>query len=308
MNAFSNKFNLDAWAKSQTPDATQAAERLLGKMMENPRLEPSCISYNAVLDSHAHSSDPESLTRMTKIWNHMQREADKGATQVRPNLRTINTILTAFVRNVEMNKDPEAKIRFAQRARNFFDDVQTQAKDERAEITPDIMTYSILMDAFARVGSTEAALQAEMLMRELKEAYQKSGDVKLKPNFRTYTTLISAWSRSYDPKGALRAEALLTEMEEMYAKRLAEGKPLAHGEETTKPNARTYTYVIQAISRSNDDNKAKRALKMLKKMRELAKTSSDCAPLLSTYNQGMSFKINLIILLYLSIFIRCCHS
>jgi PPR repeat len=285
VTAFSHKIFLDAWAKSQTPDATQAAERLLGKMMENPRLEPSSISYNAVLDSHAHSSDPESLTRMTKIWNHMQREADKGTTKVRPNLRTINTILTAFVRNVDMNKDPEVKMGCAVKARTFFDDIEK--RDERSDLTPDILSYSILMDAFARVGSTEAALQAEALMQELKEAYQKSGDIRLKPNFRTYTTLISAWSRTYDPNAAQHAEALLMEMEEMYKKSLSDGKPLAYGEETTKPNARTFTYVIQAISRSHDNNKAKRVLKILKKMREEAKTSSDCAPYLSTYNHGM---------------------
>jgi pentatricopeptide repeat protein len=276
----------DAWAKSAVPDGTQAAERLLAKMINNPRLEPSSITYNAVLDSHAHSSDPDSLIRMNKIWQHMQKLADAGSTKIRPNLRTVNMILTACVRKAEMMREQDEKMGCARQAQVILDDIKERAKDGNSDLTPDVMTYSIVMDAYARVGSPEAALQAEALMMELKQAFLDTGDVRKQPNFRTYTTLIGAWSRTPDKSAARRAEALVAEMEAVYAKRMAEGRPLGNGEETTKPNARTFTAVIHALSRSHDNDKSKRVLKLLMKMREQAKTDPDCAPLLNTYNQG----------------------
>ena len=258
----------------------------MSKMIHNPRLEPSSITYNAVLDSHAHSSDPDSLTRMNKIWNHMQKLADAGSTTIRPNLRTVNMILTACVRKAEMSKDQEDKLACARQAQMILDDIKARAKDGSTDLTPDVMTYSIVMDAFARVGSSEAAHHAEELMLELQQAYRDTGDVRQQPNFRTYTTLIGAWSRTPDPNAARRAEELLEEMEQLYAKRMAEGRPLRHGEEYTKPNARTFTAVIHALSRSHDSDKSKRVLKILMKMREEAKSDPNCAPMLNSYNQG----------------------
>lgn len=281
---------IDAWAKSAVPEATQAAERLLGKMIHNPRLEPSSITYNAVLDSHAHSSDPDSLLRMNKIWKHMQKLADNGSERVRPNLRTVNMILTACVRKAEMSKEQDEKMACAKQAQMILDDIKARGKGvggSTTDFAPDVMTYSIVMDAFARVGSSEAAKHAERLMMELKQAFQDTGDVRKQPNFRTYTTLIGAWSRTSDPTAAKRAEELVEEMEQLHAKRMAEGRPLSHGEETTKPNARTFTALIHAWSRSHDSDKAKRVLKILMKMRELAKTDPDCAPLLNSYNQAI---------------------
>lgn len=277
----------DAWAKSAVADSTQVAERLLSKMIHNPRLEPSSITYNAVMDSHAHSFNPDSLTRMYKIWNHMQKLADAGSTTIRPNLRTVNVILTACVRKAEMSKEQEDKMACAEKAQMILDDMKARAKDGSTDLTPDVMTYSIVMDAFARVGSLEAALHAEKLMEELQQAFRDTGDVRQQPNFRTYTTLIGAWSRTPDPNAARRAEELVEEMEQLYAKRMAEGKPLRRGEEYTKPNARTFTAVIHALSRSHHSDKSKRVLKVLMKMREEAKTDPNCAPMLNTYNQGM---------------------
>ena len=256
-------------------------------MLHNPRLEPSSITYNAVLDSHAHSSDPDALTRMHKIWNHMQRLADAGSTTIRPNLRTVNVILTACVRKAEMSTEQDDKMACARQAQIILDDMKARAKGGSTDLTPDVMTYSIVMDAFARVGSLEAAHHAEKLMEELKQAFRDTGDVRQQPNFRTYTTLIGAWSRTPDSNAARRAEELVEEMEQLYAKRMAEGKPLRHGEESTKPNARTFTAVIHALSRSHLVDKSKRVLKILMKMREEAKTDPNCAPMLNTYNQGM---------------------
>lgn len=277
---------LDAWAKSKVADGTQAAERLLGKMISNPRLEPSSITYNAVLDSHAHSPDPHSLQRMSKIWQHMQKLADEGNEKIKPNLRTVNMILTACVRKAEMVKDQDLKMDCARHAKEILTDVKERNEAGKSDLSPDVMTYSIVMDSFARVGSTQAAEAAEELMRELQQTFADTGEVRKQPNFRTYTTLIGAWSRTPDKRAARKAEELVQEMEDVYQKRMEEGRAFEKGEETTRPNARTFTAVIHALSRSRDSDKSKRVLKVLMKMRKLAESEPDCAPFINSYNQG----------------------
>mmetsp|Transcript_32052 Transcript_32052/g.48743 ORF Transcript_32052/g.48743 Transcript_32052/m.48743 type:complete len:559 (+) Transcript_32052:161-1837(+) len=278
---------IDAWAKISVPDSTEAAERLLKKMINNPRLEPCLISYNSVLDSHAHSSDVTSLKRMNKIWQHMQNLAEDGNKKVKPNLRTANLILTACVRMAERLEDVNDKMACAEQARALLEDMKKRVDAGAVEFTPDITTYSIVMDVYARVGIAKSALKAEDLMKEIKEVFQETGDCRRQPNVRTYTTLIGAWSRTTDTRAAARAESLVEEMEELYAERMAKGTPLKPGEETTKPNARTFTTVLHAISRSRDHGKAKRALRTLMKMRELAKTDPDCTPTIGAYNQAI---------------------
>lgn len=278
---------IDAWAKISVPDSTEAAERLLRKMINNPRLEPCSISYNSVLDSHAHSSDVNSLGRMNKIWQHMQNLSEEGNKKVKPSLRTVNLILTACVRMSGRLEDVNDKMACAEQAHALLEDVKEKVDAGASELTPDITTYSIVMDAYARVGIAKAAFKAEDLMKEIKQIFKETGDYRCRANVRTYTTLIGAWSRTTDTRAAARAESLVEEMEELYAERMAKGTPLKPNEETTKPNARTFTTVLHAIGRSRDVEKAKRALRILMKMRELAKTDPDCTPTIGAYNQAI---------------------
>jgi hypothetical protein len=48
----------------------------------------------------------------------MQKLADNGSERVRPNLRTVNMILTACVRKAEMSKEQDEKMACAKQARN----------------------------------------------------------------------------------------------------------------------------------------------------------------------------------------------
>merc|ERR1712226_554759 len=141
---------IDAWAKISAPDSTEATERLLSKMINNPRLEPCSISYNSVLDSHAHSSDLNSLERMNKIWLHMHNLASDGNKKVKPSLRSVILILTACVRMVDRLENIEEKMSCAQQAHNLLEDIKKRAEAGATELTPDIATYSIVMDAYAR--------------------------------------------------------------------------------------------------------------------------------------------------------------
>jgi len=278
---------IDAWAKSTLPDSSEAAERLLRKMINNPRLEPCSISYNSVLNCYARSRDPSSLEKMKNIWEHMQNLAANGNEKIKPCIRTVNIILQGYSRIIGRYDNDDDKLACAKEARSIFENVKAGAKNGGSGVCPEADTYSFIIEVYAGVGSKTAALKAEGLMEELKQIYRETQDSRLQPNARTYTSLIGAWSRTFDKTAAIRAERIVEEMESIYANRIANEEPLRPEELTTKPNSKTFKNVLYTIMYAQDDDKARKALKVLMKMREYGKTNPECAPTIGAYNQAI---------------------
>lgn len=260
-------------------DAPQACERLLKRMLDHPNVEPDTISYNTVLDSWAHccSNTQEGITRVLKIWQHMEQLYENGNVRVKPTMRTIHSIITAYAKRVKeynVSGQREKALDMAKAAhavllstRQRFE--QTQDPDYQV----DVMTYTSVMDAYAQCRSLEATQCAQDLLTELKTLYKETGNTKLLPNTRTYTCLITAWAKTRSPKSPHKAEELLQEMQQ--------------GGNEIKPNTRSYTGVIQAWARSRDPTKPQRALRLLKQMKQLSKHGDQTVhPNLIAYNAG----------------------
>jgi Pentatricopeptide repeat domain len=264
---------IDAWAKSRVDGAPQACERLLKRMLDHPNLEPDTISYNGVLDSWAHSKTHEGMERVLKIWRHMEQLYENGNTRVKPTMRTVNSIITAYAKRVRELSGNEA-FEAARASHDLLVNMVKrfeQTKDPDYQV--DVMTYTSVMDAYARCGSLEATQCAEELLTELKEHCRETGNTKLQPNYRTYTSLITAWAKTKSTKSPHRAEELLQEMQK--------------GGGTMKPNTRSYTGVLQAWARSRDPTKPQRALRLLKQMKQLSKNGDHTVrPNLIAYNAG----------------------
>ena len=95
--------------------------------------------------------------------------------------------------------------------------------------------------------------------------------------------MINSWAKTWDPRAPGKAEELLTRMEDMYAEDVAAGR----GDTSpVKPSIRTYTAAMGAWTRSKDNSKPQRALKILKKVSDMYKKSGDegIKPTLFTYN------------------------
>mmetsp|Transcript_30906 Transcript_30906/g.40459 ORF Transcript_30906/g.40459 Transcript_30906/m.40459 type:complete len:298 (+) Transcript_30906:3-896(+) len=175
----------------------------------------------------------------------------------------------------------------ATKAHNWLTKMQKKYEDTRDEdYMPDVMTYTSVLDAYARCGQYQGTMKAEALLTDLKKKYDKTGNSKLQPNFRTYTSLIVAWSKTRHPDAPKRAEEILVEMTRLYEEQVSRG--IRNNEETFKPNCRTYTGVIQCWARSRDPNKAQRALKLLKTMKDKYKAGDyDARPNHIAYNSAM---------------------
>jgi len=133
-------------------------------------------------------------------------------------------------------------------------------------VRPDIRSYTIVMDAFARMGTIEAAKQAEKLFKEAQYLAKEMDDVSLAPNAIAYNVLLSAWSKTEG--GAKKCIKILHEMPSPTlisyhsllhalarakngeaAERVLRGLPM-------EPNHRSYTTCMDAWSKSGRPDKA----------------------------------------------------
>ena len=278
--SFQSGKKTDAWAKSRVDEAPQAAERVLKLMMDNERIEPDTLSYQGVLEAWAQSGKQDSLERVKQIYDHMHSLRDSGK-NIKPSVRTANAIVHAHAKRaaaITYQYDPasfEKAYKCAEDAHGILKEMKQRfAETNDPDDQPDVMTYTSVMDAYARVGNYKATQQAELLMRELKNEYEKTRNQKLRPNYRTYTSLVTAWSRTRSHESPGRVEQLLMEMGD---------------DPVTMPNTRTYTSVIQCWAKSKDATKAKRALKILREMKDKFKETNndEVRPNIITYNAAI---------------------
>jgi hypothetical protein len=274
----------DAWAKSRLEEAPEAAERLLKRMLDNDdeSVEPDTLTYHSVLDAWANSGKEDSLHKVTQIFHHMENLQKEGKPVI-PTIRTVNAILNAYAKRASRfvpqhdgkNNPTNKSAEYAAEAHELLEQMKRKYNESGdRDWQPDVTSYTVVMDVYARCGAYQATQTAENLLHEVKQQYAATQDVRLRPNFRTYTTLIAAWARTRSDEAPRRVEELLAEMAKSPA---------------TRPNSRAYTSAIQCWARSRDSAKARQALKVLREMKKehAATNNEDIRPTILTYNAAI---------------------
>lgn len=67
------------------------------------------------------------------------------------------------------------------------------------KVKPNVRSYATVMDAYARVGTVQAAERVESLREELEMRFEDYGDMALEPNQFLYNTVLSAWANARQP-------------------------------------------------------------------------------------------------------------
>jgi tetratricopeptide (TPR) repeat protein len=207
--------------------------------------------------------------------------AHEGTAQVpAPSIRTVNSVLHAHSKqaakciaaNYKSKNGYNEALQLAEQADSIFKEAKNCGGEE---FSPDLTTYTSLIDCYGRCGKYATALRCESLLDELKVLYKETSSLRYKPNFKTYTAVITAWSRvaARVPDAPRRVEALLDEMRQ---------------EDETYPNAQSYTAAIRCYARSKAKDKAKKALQVLMSMREEEKKGRSASrPTTRTYDAAI---------------------
>jgi len=170
--------------------------------MKQANLEPDIFTYNTLIDVYGKNKE---LNSAVKIFNEMKEK------KLKPTLATYNILISAH----GLNEDPKG-------AKHWFDQVINDPSLSTNEIT-----YSNIMDAYARVGDVENTLKYlnEMLSKKITPSlghynslvlvYTKVGNIEkstemlkemkskgMEPSPHIYSLLMNAYGENDDIIGA----------------------------------------------------------------------------------------------------------
>ncbi len=252
--------------------------------------QPDIITYNTLIESLAHTQ--EGLDQSLKIFDMLEKKySENGDERLKPNIRTANQVINAYAKHImekstkgyfESKEEREEAFSNAEKARALLKKMKKRYNDTGdKDLRPDAVTFTTVIDAYARIGLSKSAAKADELLSEMKKTNYAP------PNFRTYTAVCTAWAKTPGDNRSLgRVEELVKEMEDVNEQMEADakGKSIPRAK-SVKPNNRTYTCQISAWAKSKEPTKAKAALKILQKMRLLAESGDeDAKPTIQTYN------------------------
>jgi len=237
--------------------------------------------------------------RALDILKRMQMEYEsKGDEYLKPNFFSFLTVLKIWTKTCTATSIPTSQkdvpfhigSRKSHQTLQWMEYLARSGRNDNAK--PNVLTYTIVMDAFAKSGEKDSGSKAEALLRhmegenikrnlfcynlvinaytrqgrrggavdnaerilhELENIYDETADPTMKPDVVTYTSVITAWANSNRRGfGANRAEEILNRM-------------IKAG---CEPNTVTFNAVLKTWCRSGETNASDRALDILKQMEE----------------------------------------
>ena len=228
---------LKAWAKSERGDAAKAAHSLYHTMLESNELLPNVDSLNYLAEAYWRSGDPDVTEEV--VWESLRDYLMNPGSNPRPNRKTFSTAMLAWLNS----SSPEAPSRVDGLLRKM------------GELSID---GGVWHDCRPDLADFAAALQCCSKFRQAARAdliFQHMIDFQVSPNTRCWNLLLASHQEN-----AQKIEELFQEMLEKFYR----------GDENLKPNTRTFTLVLESLSRTKGSKKAHRARELFKIMRQLS--------------------------------------
>ena len=237
-----------ALSKSGASDAPQRAEALLQQMRDLTtkgwdNVNPNVKTYNCLISTWANSRQPGAGRRAEELLMESPE----------PNSRSFCAVMDAWSKS----DDPGA----ADACLELFQHMKTLYACGCCEnVKPTQIVYGTVISALARKGR---ANEAETVMRELLNEYERTMDPDLAPDRVQFNALIDAWAKCREKGAAERAEVLLENMTKLASK--AKNNDFL-------PDVISYNSVLNAWAKSTDPSAASRAEAILRRMHEVEKT------------------------------------
>lgn len=243
--AYTNRKNKKQQSKGSRIDTT-SAEKLFGKMREDPSITPDVVTYNTMLNAYARGGDIEKAEVLLK-------EMFSEESPVSPDSTSINTVISAWTKSGKPNAPQRAEAILEEMLRS---DTSWQEGGKPLGIRPTSITFNSVMSAWTKTRKPEAAERCQYLFDLM-----ANNDVALiHPDFVTYNIMIHALSLSNQQDAPERAEALLLEMD----------RKVKDGNARMRPNTKTYGSLINVWSRSRRAESGQKAEEYLRKILQIS--------------------------------------
>ncbi|CAB9499120.1 Pentatricopeptide repeat-containing protein [Seminavis robusta] len=294
---------LNALAKSGQPSSKDKAEEILTMMQTSPNkdLRPDIVTYATVIDCYTKSGSAGTADRAEELLRFVEGSYRNGDTLLKPNAVFYSAILQAWAKTQTMQG--------AERAEWLLRRNEGLYKQGHDYYKPHPIMYNAVMDSIARSGMADSGVRAEELLGEIMSLYE-AGDEQMKPTRRSFNAVMLAYR--YDGQGAEKAEKLLDTMEDLadtgdfpnimpdvvayncaihaiVDERSSTTKPVDWNavasraqalldrmeERCIRPDATTYSCVIEAWLKCHDEKGSVMAELMLQKFLDLVETTKD---------------------------------
>jgi len=281
---------IGAYAKSAAihgqSNAAERADKILQRMellhtkTGYEELRPDVISYTSVIDAYSKSNIPHAAKRASEILHEMEeRYALSGETDanVKPNTITYNSVMNCW--NKHQNKaDGLMQIEHLFQNMTRLSGVSIdnkceseQCKGNREDVTPSVITYSIVMSALAKSDDLNGADRACQLLERMIEKGGSSFNTR--PNSFSFSAVINGYVKRGQPE---KAHEILLKMDDMHERGLVDPG--------VRPNTIIYTSIIDGYAKVGDSNGLKKAMDLLDLMENRYEQNSACAcPTVNTY-------------------------
>lgn len=240
---------LDICSKAENPDILAGAETIIRKMEEvhnegRNTVGPDTRCYNIAINcwgKHGSADRAEVL-----FWDMYNKFIKNGNQQVKPDVFTVSTVLTAWRRSGNENATRRAQV--------FFERIHKLIDMGKLDMKLDSACYAALLNCLANAQTGEAADAAESIVLDIAQKYRGTNDKSIRPTHQLYYAFIKCLANV----GRLeKAEEILMEMNDLYhTTRWRDLEPKKH----------FFSLVLNGWFKSGGENAPARAEKLLRWM------------------------------------------
>lgn len=240
-----------AWARRRSLQAALTVEALLKRIIDDLKAGNTFAvrtqHYTLTIDAWSKSGAPGASDRAQQIHDTMTTEYEQTGNQdIRPTVLSCTTLANAWAKSNE-TRAPIMAERILQNMIKAY-------HNGEAEMKPDAVTFSTVMDAYSRspgVSGPEACRRCE-------ELFALMDELGVRKNVYTFSALQNVYARSGLPIALNRAMEILRHMQKLYEA----------GDVFAKPNCRNYNAVLNAASRTGTLESANLARDILCRMEQ----------------------------------------
>lgn len=244
---------MNAWAKSGRTEAPVKVEELLQQMKmlhhQHPSwkdMRPNQVTYSTAIDTWAKSGNVEKVQELMQEMHQASQENEDDS--MKPATMAFTGYLKALSKQGRM-EEAEATL------------LQMEALYEAGELdeAPNVMSYSTVLDGYARSTDPGASMQAESLLQRMLEKH-RDGKSAVTPNAVSFNSVILAHVNSGNIHAA---ESLVQRMHEEYVR---------SGNKDVRPTLETYSTILSGLAKSRQRDAGERAENILDNVKELSRS------------------------------------
>lgn len=243
-----NSYNLviKSWGRGNAEGFEYRAQSIFDEIMILPpasKITPNFETFAALFSCWLKSERHDALERIMSLLQIMEDLYHDGNTEAKPDLITMNSVLTALSRFRQFD-DYERMLRLKSHMEKVY------------KVIPDTISHNILIDALSKSGRGDAPDKALGILSQM-EGELRAGNTMVKPDNYSYTSVVDCITKADRPQAGKEALKVLDRM-----------KQLHHEYGGNEPSTELYNAVLNALARTRSTENASVAFQLLEEMEE----------------------------------------